>query len=54
MLLLQTNILAEINNPRENYITNKTDVYYNDDTWSLDILDSKDYRPENKRGFRYV
>ena len=34
--------------------TNKTDVYHIDDTWSLDILDLKDYGPENKRGYRYV
>ena len=33
---------------------NKTDVYYIDDTWSLDILDLKDYGPENNRGYRYV
>ena len=39
---------------RKNYITNKTDVYYIDDIWSLDILDLKDYGPENNRGYRYV
>ena len=37
-----------------NYITNKTDVYHIDDIWSLDILDLKDYGPENNRGYRYV
>ena len=36
------------------YPTNKTDVYYIDDIWSLDILDLKDYGPENNRGYRYV
>ena len=36
------------------YATNKTDVYYIDDIWSLDILDLKDYGPENNRGYRYV
>ena len=36
------------------YSTNKTDVYHIDDTWSLDILDLKDYGPENNRGYRYV
>ena len=36
------------------YPTNKTDVYHIDDTWSLNILDLKDYGPENNRGYRYV
>ena len=36
------------------YPTNKTDVYHIDDIWSLDILDLKDYDPENNRGYRYV
>ena len=40
--------------PKGNYHTNKTDVYYNDDIWSLDILNLKDYGPENFRGYRYV
>ena len=40
--------------PRKNYATNKTNVYHIDDTWSLDILDLKDYGPEKKRGYRYV
>ena len=40
--------------PKENYATNKTDVNYIDDIWSLDILDLKDYGPENNRGYRYV
>ena len=40
--------------PKKSYDTNKTDVYYIDDIWSLDILDLKDYGPENNRGFRYV
>ena len=40
--------------PKKNYITNKTDVYHIDDIWSLDILDLKDYGPENIRGYRYV
>ena len=39
---------------RKSYPTNKTDVYHFDDTWSLDILDLKDYGPENNRGYRYV
>ena len=40
--------------PKRNYATNKTDVYFIDDIWSLDILDLKDYGPENNRGYRYV
>ena len=40
--------------PKMNYATNKTDVYHIDDTWSFDILDLKDYFPENNRGYRYV
>ena len=39
---------------KKNYDANKTDVYYIDDFWSLDILDLKDYGPENNRGYRYV
>ena len=40
--------------PKKYYPTNKTDVYHIDDIWSLDILDLKDYGPENNRGYRYV
>ena len=40
--------------PKKNYTTNKTNVYHIDDIWSLDILDLKDYGPENIRGYRYV
>ena len=43
--------------PKRNYATNKTDVCYIDDIWSLDILDIldlKDYGAENNRGYRYV
>ena len=40
--------------PKKSYITNKTDFYHNDDTWSLDILDSNDYSPENKRSYTYI
>ena len=38
--------------PKKNYATNKTDVYHIDHIWSLDILDLKDYGPENNRGYR--
>ena len=40
--------------PKKNYATNKTNVYHIDDIWSLDILDLKDYGPENNKGYRYV
>ena len=39
---------------RKSYPTNKTDGYHIDDKWSLDILDLKDYGPENNRGYRYI
>ena len=40
--------------PRKYYPTNKTNVYFIDDIWSLDILDLKDYGTNNNRGYRYV
>ena len=40
--------------PKRNYPTNKTNFYHIDDVWSLDILDLKDYGPENNRRYRYV
>ena len=40
--------------PKKNYVTNKSDVYHIDDIWSLDILDLKDYGPENNRNYRYI
>ena len=57
--MTQKNIKIFINEiyskpPTRNYSTNKTDVNYFDDIWSLDILDLKDYGPENNRGYRYV
>ena len=57
--MTQKNIKIFINEihskpPRKYYPTNKTDVYYIDDIWSLDILDLKDYGSENNRGYRYV
>ena len=57
--MTQKNIKLFINEiysrpPRRYYSTNKTDVYHIDDTWSLDILDLKDYGPENNRGYRYI
>ena len=57
--MTQKNIKIFINEiyskpPKKNYITNKTDVYYIDDIWSLDILDLKDYGPENNKGYRYI
>ena len=57
--MTQKNIKIFINEiyskpPKKNYFTNKTDVYHIDDIWSLDVLDLKDYGPENNRGYRYV
>ena len=57
--MTQKNIKIFINEiyskpPKKNYNTNKTNVYYIDDIWSLDILDLKVYGPENNRGYRYV
>ena len=57
--MTQKNIKIFINEicskpPKKYYPTNKTDVYYVDDIWSLDLLDLKDYGPENNRGYRYV
>ena len=57
--MTQKNIKIFINEiyskgPKTKYATNKTDVFYIDDIWSLDILDLKDYGPENNRGYRYV
>ena len=42
------------NSPKRNYITNTTNVFHIDDTWSLDILDVEDYGAGNNRGYRYV
>ena len=57
--MTQKNIKTFINEiyskpPKKYYATNKTDVYHIDNIWSLDILDLKDYGPENNRGYRYV
>ena len=57
--MTQKNIKIFINEiyskgPRKSYPTNKTDFYHIDDIWSLDILDFKDYGPENNRDYRYV
>ena len=57
--MTQKNIKIFINEiyskpPKKYYVTNKTDVYHIDDTWSSDILDLKDYGPENNRGYRYI
>ena len=57
--MTQKNIKLFINEiyskpPKKYYDTNKTDVYHIDDIWSLDVLDLKDYGPENNKGYRYV
>ena len=40
--------------PKKNHTTNKTDVYYVDDKWSLSILDLNVYGPKNNRSFKFV
>ena len=40
--------------PKKHNATSGTDVYHIDDIWCLDILDLKDYGPENNRGYRCV
>ena len=40
--------------PKKYYPTKKTDVYYNYNIWTLDILDLEDYGHENNRGHIYV
>ena len=40
--------------PKENYPTSETNVHQIGDIWSLDLLDLKNYGPENNRGYRYV
>ena len=57
--MTQKNIKIFINEiyskpPKKYYPTNKTNVYHIDDIWSLDILDQKDYGPENNKNYRYV
>ena len=57
--MTQNNIKIFINEiyskpPKKKYATNKTDVYHIDDIRSLDILDLKDYGPENNKNYRYV
>ena len=57
--MTQKNIKIFINEtyakgPKRNYVRNKTDVYYIDEIWSLDILDLNDYGPENNKSYRYV
>ena len=57
--MTQKNIKLFINEiyskpPKENYPTNKTDVYHIDDIWSLSILDLRDYGLRNNRRYRLV
>ena len=39
---------------QKKYSTNKTDVYQIEDFWTIDIIDLKDYGPENNRMWRYI
>ena len=41
------------NGPKKVMSQKRTDNYFIDNTWRLDILDLKDYGSENKRGYRY-
>ena len=57
--MTQKNIKVFINEtyskpPKKIYSTNKTDVYYFDEIWSLELLDLKDYGFKNNRGYRHV
>ena len=57
--MTQKNIKSFINEiyskrPKKKFTTNKSNVYHIDDIWSLDILDLKDYGPENNSRYRYV
>ena len=38
----------------ENYITNKTDVYYLDETWRMDSMDFTDYDLTNNKSFKFI
>ena len=40
--------------PKQNYDTTKAEVYHVNDIWSLEILDLRDYGPENNTNYRYV
>ena len=49
------NFIKEIySKPQKKFATDKTNVYYFHDIWSVDILDLKGYGPEKNRGYRYV
>ena len=39
--------------PKKNYSTNKTDVCYIENICSLDILDLKNFGPENNTNYRH-
>ena len=49
-------IINEIHSepPKKKNSTNKTDVFYFDNIWSLDLLDLNDYGPKSLRGYRNV
>ena len=40
--------------PKKNYSTKKTKVYHNEDIWSINKLDLRDYGPENNGSYSYV
>ena len=41
------------NPPKKNYVTNKSDVFYLDEIWSMDLLDLNDFGPNNDEVHRY-
>ena len=53
--LIDTNIhKIYTNSPKKYYLTNKTIVKHNHDTWSMDLLDMVDYGVKNNKRFRYI
>ena len=42
------------NHSKKNYATNKTDKYYTDETWSMNLLDLGNYALKNDKVDRYI
>ena len=40
--------------PKKYYASNKTDVFYLDDTWGIDLSDFNDCGPKKNKGCRYI
>ena len=43
-----------VNPSKKKYATNKTHLYYIDDTWSMDFSDLKNYGPEKNEVDKYI